>query len=67
VLPLRGFALLARVSRVGVGVNGGRVDGNGNCRFVAEEEPGCAREGAEGPTLFRDVICRGVEIVQFLG
>jgi hypothetical protein len=38
------------------------VDGNGNCRFVAEEEPGCAREGVEGPALFRDVICRGVEI-----
>ena len=56
VLPLTGFVLLERVSRVGVGVSGGRVVGNGNCRFVAEDEPGCKRVGGESPALFRDVI-----------
>jgi hypothetical protein len=48
--------LLERVSRVGVGVSGGRVVGNGNCRFVAEDEPGCKTGGGESPALFRDVI-----------
>jgi hypothetical protein len=69
-VPFTGFALLERVSRVGVGVSGGRVDGNGNCTLVPEDEPGCASEGTESPALFRDVIWRGGNrdrISEFLG